>query len=275
MQNLLIFISRYGVFLTFLFLQTICLTLIVKYNNSQRAIFINSSNLATGWMVNKTDQIYGFFNIRTVADSLSYDNARLRTALEKSYVKPLTTSEEITSATEDSEYNYMPARVINNSVQLWDNKITLNKGQRDGVERGMGVINERGIVGIIVNTSDRFSQAYSVLNTQVRVSVSHEKSGQFGTLVYQRVDPRYMTLVDLPKYAEVSIGDTIVTNRFSSVFPDGVVVGTIADYAVEDGTNFYNIKVRLSHDMGRLDYVYIIDYINKKEQLELEGENDE
>lgn len=276
MQNLILFIARYGVFLTFLLLQVISLTLVVKYNNTQQVIFINSSNIATGWLTNKADEVASFFNIRKVADSLSLENAKLRTALDKALYshskgRKLVPNDSIV----DNEYSYLSAKVINNSVQLWDNKITLNKGSKHGIEKGMGVINDKGIVGIVTKTSKNFSQAYSILNALIRVSASHVKSGQFGTMVYQTLDPRFVTLLDLPKYADVAIGDTIVTNRFSSVFPDGILVGTVEEFEVEEGTNFYNIKVRLNQDLSKVDFVYVVNYLNKNEQLELESESDE
>jgi rod shape-determining protein MreC len=270
MQNLFLIIARYGVFLLFLILQIINLNLIVRYNNAQREIFINSSNIISGWMMERTDNLVKYGRLAEEADSLAIENARLRAALDKVTYEPLNRPDTIKDTSYQQEYRYIPARVVNNSISFWDNKLTLNRGYSHGVKKGMGVINDKGIVGIIHHTSDRFSQAYSILHGQMRISATHKKSGQFGTLVWRNEDPLHITLRDVPKYADVIRGDTIVTNRFSSIFPDGLFIGTVDTFNIERGTNFYNIRVRLSHDLSKVNHVYVIDYLNKADQLAAE-----
>jgi len=271
MQNLLQLIIRYGVFLVFLLLEIICLRLVVSYNKSQKEIYLNSSKLLSAWVYQKTDKVVSYINISAKADSLAIENARLRTALDKAKYERLGSIDSIFDSENQQEYTYLPAKVINNSVQLWDNKLTLNRGSSHGVNRGMGIINDKGIVGIINNTSTNFSQALSLLHSQLRISATHKKSGHFGTLVWTENDPQFITLRDIHISAEVAIGDTIVTNRYSSVFPNGLLVGTIDDFVVERGTKIYKIKVKISQNLSKLDYVYIVNYLNKEEQIEVES----
>lgn len=271
MQNLLQLIVKHGVFLLFLFLEIFCLILIVNYNKSQNAIFVNSSNLFSGWALSKTDRIVKYINISEIADSLAMENARLRTALDKALYEPLIKGDTIVDSVYQQEYSFIPARVINNSVQLWDNKITLNRGSKHGIGKGMGIINDRGIVGIINNTTENYSQALSILHSQLRISATHQKSGRFGTLVWTDIDPYHILLKDVHMSANISVGDTIVTNRYSTVFPNNIMVGTIEEFEIERGTKIYRIVVKLNQNMSQLDYVYIIDYLNKEEQLEVEG----
>ena len=60
--------------------------------------------------------------------------------------------------------------------------------------------------------------------------------------------------------------------RKTSFFPKNVPVGTIQNYELQEGSNFYDISLSLSTDFGSLDYVYIVNYILKEEQLELEAD---
>jgi len=274
MQNLIQLIIRYGVFLVFLLLEIICLRLVISYNKSQKEIYLNSSKLFSSWIYEKTDRVVSYVRIADKADSLALENARLRTALDRARYQNLGGIDSIFDLESHQEYTYLPAKIINNSVSLWDNKMTLNRGSAHGIKKGMGIINENGIVGIVNNTSTNFSQALSILHSQLRISATHKKSGHFGTLVWSEINPQYITLRDIHVSADISEGDTIVTNRFSSVFPNGIMVGTIDEFNVERGTKIYKIKVKLSQNLSQLDYVYIINYLYKDEQLEVESPRD-
>lgn len=271
MQNLLQLFARYGSFIVFVLLEVICLYLIVNYNKQQREIFLNSSSILTGWITDKTDQVTRFWNLSQISDSLAMDNARLRTLLDKATYENLPLTDKIIDTIYQQEYEYTPARVVGNSIILWDNHLTINKGTKHGVRKGMGLITERGVVGIVSNVTENFAQCVSILNGKVRISATHKKSGQFGTLLWRGEDPRKITLKDVPKYAEIERGDSIVTNRFSSIFPDGISVGTIDTFWVERGTNFYNIELSLTEDISKIRYVYVVNYLLKNQQIEAEG----
>lgn len=270
MQNLLIFLSRNGVLILFILLELISLHLIVRYNNNQREIFLNSSSMFSGWVFNNTDKVLRFWNLQVEVDSLSIENARMRTTLDKALFEFDQKRDTVFDSIYRQEYRYIPARVINNSVNLPDNKLTINKGKNDGLKTGMGIITGQGIVGIIVNTSNNFAQALSLLNSQIRVSATHKNSGQFGTLMWENSDISKITLKDVPKFANVVKGDTIITNRYSSIFPEGIPIGVIDTFWIESGTSFYNIDIDLFINFGNLRQVHVVDYLFKDEQQQMQ-----
>ena len=71
----------------------------------------------------------------------------------------------------------------------------------------------------------------------------------------------------------VVIGDTVVTSGYSSIFPEGILVGTVTDFSREEGS-FQSIRIRLSVDFRKLTYVNIIGNLEQEEQLELENNRD-
>jgi rod shape-determining protein MreC len=270
MQNLIIFITRNRVIIVFLLLEIICLHLIVRFNKNQRDIFINSSNLFTGWVYEKGNNVREFIHLKDLVDSLATENARLRTQLDKYTFDNYQPSDTIKDNIYLQEYRYLPAKVINNSITYWDNKITLNKGSVDGIKPGMGIISNKGIVGIVQRTSKHFSQGMSLLNSNLRISATHKNSGQFGTLYWDGRDSKSLSLKDVPKYAKVVVGDSILSNRYSAIFPEGLPIGIIDTFWVESGTNFYHIELELLIDFSVLDRVYVVDYLFKQEQESLE-----
>jgi len=73
-------------------------------------------------------------------------------------------------STEQFPYSFVTADVVNNSVTHLSNYITVNKGRKDGVEPDMGVVSERGVVGIVSTVSDHFSVVIPLLNPKFKLS---------------------------------------------------------------------------------------------------------
>ena len=123
-----------------------------------------------------------------------------------------------------SNYNFIVAQVINNSVSNSHNYITLNKGSRDGLHSEMGVVDQNGIVGIVNAVSDNFAVVISLLNPKLRLSCKVKGSSYFGSLVWDGKDARYAVLEEMPRHVKFAKGDTIITSGYSAVFPEGIMV---------------------------------------------------
>ena len=67
-----------------------------------------------------------------------------------------------------------------------------------------------------------------------------------------------MELEDIPKSANISIGDTIISGGMSSIFPRNVPIGFISDFKLPESTNYYVISVKLFEDFGSLRNVYVV-----------------
>jgi rod shape-determining protein MreC len=95
-------------------------------------------------------------------------------------------------------------------------------------------------------------------------------SDSFCSLSWDGGDPRYSTLIDLPRYAQFEKGDTVVTSGFSSIFPSDLPVGTVEN--IEDSADgmFYTVRVKLFVDFSSLTSVFIVGNDKFKEQNVLE-----
>ena len=175
-------------------------------------------------------------------------------------------------STERFPYSFVVAQVVNNSVVHLSNYITVNKGRKDGITPDMGVVSERGVVGIVSTVSDHFSVIIPLLNPKLRLSCKVLGSSYFGSLSWNGHNTRYATLEELPRHVEFQRGDTIVTSGYSAVFPAGLIVGIVEDYEKQHDDNFYALQVRLATDFQALNHVRIIKNFLQQEQLEVEKE---
>lgn len=283
MRNLFNLILRYHFILLFVVLEAVSFSLIVTYNNFQRANFLDSGNFFTGSLLEWVSSYTQYFNLKKVNVKLAEENALLRTELQEqlnrnNFGKPvLIDSLYLPSLNTDSlkkaNFFFSTARVINNSVNQQHNFITINKGKFNGVRQDMGVIADGHVVGLVVNTSDHYSTIISLLNSRWKLSAKIKSNDYFGSLSWNGRDYRKASLNEIPYHVPVHKGDTVVTTGFSPSFPEGLIIGTISDYSIGSGSNFYKIDVFLAADFKNLVMVGLIENKRRYEINQLESIN--
>jgi rod shape-determining protein MreC len=271
MKNLFQFLWRNNYTIFFVLLEALSISLIVRNNHFQNATAFNSSNYVVGSVMEMVSNIREYISLKTTNRYLAGENARLRTLL--SACQDASGFDRVNTV-EGARYQYTPCRVINNSVYRQANYLTLDKGSLDGITEEMGVISSLGVVGIVKNVSPHFSTVMSLLHKDASISARFRKNNYFGPLSWDGDDPGYATLRDIARHVKITVGDTIVTTSYSSIFPADIPIGTVASYEAAPGENFYAVRVKLATDFRNLDYVYVIHNILGPEQLELEEKSE-
>jgi len=272
MRNLWLFISKYNAFFLLIIFFTISLIILVNNNSYQRASVWNSSNQLVGTTYERANQLSSYLVLGKTNDSLATENARLRNLLKSSFYSDSINRVTVRDTVLKQQYTYTVAQVINNSVHQKNNYITINRGKKHGIEKGMGVTSSTGIVGIVLNVSENFATIRSILHTETRISAS--VNGNIGSLVWGEgnFDARYVTLKDIQGHLTVKKGAKVVTSEFS-LFPQGTNIGSVSQSDVKNSGSALNIEVKLHADFAALQYVYVINNLLSKEQLSLEATN--
>ena len=217
--------------------------------------------------------VFQYFNLVNVNEDLSHENAFLRELIEKEQtnILPSDTSKwrldtlYLNPTDTVQQYEYIPARVINNSFRLSDNYITIDKGSLHGIKADMGVISSGGIVGQVKVVSNKYSTIYSLLHSEMFVSSMIDRLGVFCTTKWQGNNPIKANLLYVPRHVNVQQGDSIVTSGYNAIFPAGIPIGVVEAIDISPNETFYEIEIILSNDFSRLSYVYLI---NNKFRLE-------
>lgn len=259
-------------FVLFLLLEGVALTLLFTYNSYQRSKYLNSSNRITGNIYETYNSVVQYFHLTQINKNLAEENAELRTLLEnQTGIVAVDDSMFISMEETDTLYRFTPARVINNSINRSFNYFTLNKGHEDGIESDQGVISGGGIVGVVTQVSESYAVGISVLNSRWSISAMVKKNGYYGSLIWKGENYRLAELTEIPLHVDISPGDSVVTSGYSSIFPEGIMIGTIQDFNRPSGENYYNIKVKLSTDFKNLSYVEVIENQDRPEIEKLEN----
>ena len=273
MFNLVQLFLKLSGFFVFILLEIISFNLVVKYNQAQRGIYVNSVNRGTGFLQTTAASFRHYFSLDDENYQLARTNAKL---LERLYNQGVDTLGQDTAFYENEypQYTFQVAKVIKNTVNNHHNYFTLAQGADDGIEPHSGVITNNGVAGIVRKVGKRYSVAMSVLHRQTRISAKVKGLDFPGSLVWNTEEKktRLFTLLDIPKHADVSVGDTVLTSGFSSIFPEGVMLGTIENIDLKPGNHAFEIGVTSKLDMANIQYVYIVKNLFKKEQEILEAE---
>ncbi|MDR1859692.1 MAG: rod shape-determining protein MreC [Bacteroidales bacterium] len=267
MKNLFKFLFRYYFVIMFLMLETFCFVLLIRYNNYQHITYINSSNVITAGIYERWQAGRNYLSLQKTNAALATENALLRNQIEQMSIKysdapvmPVRLLRHVDDSlpANSARYEFIAAKVINITVNKQSNYLTLDVGRDDGILPDMGVIGPDGVVGMITDVSSHYSTGPTVLNKRWRVSAKMKKSNDFGSLTWGGADSRHAELNEIPFHVELAVGDTVITSGFSSVFPEGVMIGTVENFDVNSGANFYKINVLLSSDFGAVTYVNVV-----------------
>lgn len=273
MRSLFRFLLRNYFVMMFLALEVISFSLMVSYNNYQRVTFINSSNNMVGSIYERFSHLDDYFGLVRINNRLAAENASLRKQLQLRIQLQEKYPVNRPDTVEAPAYYFTSAKVINNSVNKQFNYITLNKGARHGIKPDMGIICADGVVGVITNVSQNYSTGLSLLNKRFSIPAKITKNNYTGNLAWDGEHSNTADLKEIPFHIMVNVGDTVVTSGYSSIFPEGIMIGTITKWDQESGTNFYNIKVELSTNFRTLKYVEVVRNTKQAELKKLESNN--
>lgn len=275
MRNLLNFLFNYGYWILFLLLEVASFVLLFRFNSYQGSVGFTSANRVAGYVYAISSEVSSFLKLRSANEQLTSHNIQLQLenkALRETlkHFSPDTKENTAASMLAEKGFHVTPAHIINNSLHLTDNYLTLDKGSADGIAPEMGVVTGNGIAGITYMVSEHYALAISLLNSKSSISCKFKNNNYFGYLKWRGGSTQYAILEDVPRHASFQKGDTIVTSGYSTVFPQGLMVGTVDDITDSNDGLSYLLRIRLATDFACLDNALIISNDKQEEQHTLE-----
>lgn len=265
MRDFIRFLYNSHFVILFLILEFISIFISIR-NTDKTKIFISSANSVSGYFSKKINQVSNYFELKEQNITLRKENEKLRNMLNNIEKDDIKISQEF----EETGVYYTSAEVIKNSVHFPHNILTINKGLNQGIKEDMAVISDAGVVGVVAKSGKQYASVISLLNIRLGISAKIQRTGYFGDLKWDGGDYQFVYLYDIPFYSSLYIGDEIVTSGFSSLFPEGIPIGTVYAFEKEKESSFYKIKVKLSQDFKKIDNVYVIDFKGREEIIQLQ-----
>ncbi|MES2618913.1 MAG: rod shape-determining protein MreC [Bacteroidota bacterium] len=258
--------------LLFILLEIFCIIIIVRNNVYQSAYYFSNTRQIAGKVQEVNHSIFDYFNLYHKNQALSNENLRLRKQLKDNYIIESRKVFVVNDTVYKQRYEYIPAEVITNTINLQNNYITINRGTTSGIEKGLWIFCPEGVVGRIVEVSENYSVAQSLLNSNMMIAPKIEEMNlSRGTLQWAGKDPNFIELQRINKYEQIKVGYHIVTSPYLRNLPENIPIGTVQKIETKPSESFYYIKVKLAVDFGKISTVYVVKDLFKKELEELEN----
>lgn len=281
MYKLIEFLRRIHVVLLFIIIEAIALNYYAHSSFYTQAKILSRANSVVGGLQRSVFSVKHFFALRSENEILSARVAELENNLaayrerEANMATDTLTMAQIDSTFVEqlTQYSYLPARIISNTINRNRNFITLNRGRQHGIMEDMAVITPDGsMVGYVVGCSDRYSVVISILNGDFTTSGKISGDEHFGSITWNGHSPHKVQMSELTKYAEFEEGAPVVSSGLSHIFPEGVKIGFVESFTENENQTSFDVVVRLAADMTKISNVLVISNNGYVEATELEQE---
>jgi rod shape-determining protein MreC len=172
---------------------------------------------------------------------MAMENVRLQGLLdfEKTYPSQLT-----------------PAVVVGRDPTNWHKTVMINKGERDGLGVGMGVITPAGVVGKISRTTSSTSQVLLLTDHNSSIPAIIQRTRDEGLV--EGTEAGRGRIKYLPILSDVRVGDIVMTSGLTGIFPKGLLIGQTTEIQKKGDELFQVAQIQPAADITRLEEVLVI-----------------
>ena len=237
----------------FIVLESLSIVLVMESGVVQRFRIMGALRSTQAWVWTRTSNVNHFFQYRTENERLAAENLLLQQQLADAR----SALQSVDTRFTETDFTFIGANVVKNTVNQQRNQLILDRGRKDGVEPGMGVVTPCGVVGIVSAVSNRYCYVISLLGSGQSVSAKLAGSGAFGPMSWPGTDPGQMLLQEIPVHIQAAPGDTVLTSGFSTIYPPDIPLGSVVESKVSKGSS-QELTIRLFEEFRALHYVYIV-----------------
>lgn len=233
-----------------------------KLTNIKRYAFGTFSFLSVG--LEKIADIFKdqeeILKLKELNARLMLENNLLRNyALENSELKSLLNYKDTSGS------NLIAASVISKLVSSVQGNLIINVGESDSVIIGMPVINERGLIGIVKETSDNYSVVRTIQNIDFKLTVEIQRS-RFKSIMNWNGKQLYLS--NVPTTADIKVGDRIVSSSFSTFLPPSIPVGVVTSMEQTVSGLLGEVYIEPFVEFSSIKNLFVLQVIKS---IELEG----
>lgn len=228
--------------------------------NSVQGVFYKASNK----IKESVSFIFNYKSIKEENESLKEENTRLKSLdiqneiLRKENDK-LRSILNFTNS--NNQYDYVGADIIGIAGNNFLDGYIINKGEKDGIQKGMVAIEGDGLVGQVTSVGDNWSIVESLCNENVAVAgyvLSTEESNGI-VKGYKGNEDKFLAIIEgLSLDSKVKVGDTILTSGLGGIYPKGVKIGEVLEIYEDKANVTKSAIISPSVEFGKLEQLVIV-----------------
>lgn len=209
-----------------------------------------------GWVQDRVGDVGDYFRVLEQNKALREENAALRQWEEeaRSLRGVIAALDELDAYKAPPAARPINAFVIGEANDAYAHSMIVNAGSKRGVQRGLAAVDERGMIGRIVDVSPNASRILLLNDIQSRIPVFVEGSYVEGLLVGRSTSKPTIAITMLANGDRIESGQRVITSGAGGVLPRGLAVGFIEKVDGKEAV------VELAADYARTRMVRVIDY---------------
>lgn len=258
---------RWRLFLIFV---AICLILLVLHTTGRLSTAVGYLQIpfsaTQSWISERLGGLESTLSIPGDVAALQAENERLRmqiSRLERQneeltevYAEHSWLSSLLDYARQTPEYHRVAVDVIGWDTSNFVRRLKIGKGELDGIEPGMPVETERGLVGRVIAVSPHSAQVQLLTDADSSISARLGASRADGTVQGQLTTD--LTIKWIKQDVPVSENELVMTSGLGGYLPPDLVIGRVIRVEQSASQLFQEARVRPAVDFGRLEIVLVI-----------------
>ena len=228
-----------------------------KLTNPIQKVFVDLKNKIVG----NTSYFDDIDTLKQENSELKQENSELKEQLRELEIlkaENQTLQEDLNLTGKYSNYETVPAYVINKDISNYSSTIIINVGSDDGVEKNMTVIADKGLVGHVVSVTNNTAKVQVIVDAASTVSATINTTEESiickGTLENNQI----LRASYIPTGAELIIGDTIHTSGLGGIYPKGILIGTISNIVTTNNSTDRYAVIDTAVDFSKVYTVLVI-----------------
>ena len=153
-------------------------------------------------------------------------------------------------------YSTVTASVIGRNPSFWNSSLIIDRGRSDGVGIGMPVVNALGVIGKIAEVNGHSSKVLLLTDPQFSVAALVQRTRETGIVSGTLEGICRMRYVQ--GNAQVQVGDSVITSKLSSSFPEGLIIGDIIRVVEDPRTGSVECIIQPAVSFSQLEEVLVI-----------------
>ena len=199
-----------------------------------------------------------YFNLREKVRILEEENSSLRRDYSENINLKIENDalRKLLGAELRKDFKTKLAKVIGFNESKWQSEIILNVGTSEGILEGMGVINEDGLVGIVVLSASNSCRVKLINDPQSSIGARILSSRKLGMIEGNQDKKIYLNYI--PKGEVVFKGDIVITSEYGEFLPSEILIGRVKRITERTESLYKEIEIEPFADFKKLEYVLVI-----------------
>jgi rod shape-determining protein MreC len=150
----------------------------------------------------------------------------------------------------------IPAQVVLHDLTGWFQTLMVDKGFRDQIAPDMAVVNDEGVVGRVLDVSDRYARILLLTDPGSSIDAIIQRNRVRGIVTGKDANTCFLKYVR--GNLDVQVGDLITTSGKDGVFPKGLRLGTVTAVYKDPLDLFQRIEIKPLVRLSALEELLII-----------------